>query len=218
MPGLAMQIQYNITRIEEWCKSHGMPEGTLQLEHLMQATKLLQLKKATAADIEIIYDVCWMLSPSQIQRMCTNYFVADYEVCATAGLTLSNSDSLYSIPFLPRSFGLWLLVSSRTTATITCYCHRRARTLDHMSFLFLEMCPDWRRMFRPTSMCLTFAALRHWFHRIFFNVFSCYIRLVITSSIYSGHLLQSGVQVRRCIRLVGGFVAGHSPQPTQCLC
>ncbi|KAH8117159.1 myosin 5 [Phellopilus nigrolimitatus] len=75
----AMQIQYNITRIEEWCKSHNMPEGTLQLEHLMQATKLLQLKKATAADIEIIYDVCWMLSPSQIQRMCTNYFVADYE-------------------------------------------------------------------------------------------------------------------------------------------
>ena len=93
-----MQIQYNITRIEEWCKSHGMPEGTLQLEHLMQATKLLQLKKvrrtslsylfgmdifdlqATAQDIEIIYDVCWMLSPSQIQRMCTNYFVADYEV------------------------------------------------------------------------------------------------------------------------------------------
>lgn len=60
---LAMQIQYNITRIEgnsryhmpwkrmkadhaEWCKSHDMPEGLLQLEHLMQATKLLQLKKA----------------------------------------------------------------------------------------------------------------------------------------------------------------------------
>ncbi|KZT28618.1 hypothetical protein NEOLEDRAFT_1058410 [Neolentinus lepideus HHB14362 ss-1] len=75
----AMQIQYNITRIEEWCKSHDMPEGTLQLEHLMQATKLLQLKKSTAADIEIIYDVCWMLSPMQIQRMCTNYYVADYE-------------------------------------------------------------------------------------------------------------------------------------------
>jgi len=79
MPNLAMQIQYNITRIEEWCKSHDMPEGTLQLEHLMQATKLLQLKKATAEDIEIIYDVCWMLSPMQIQRMCTNYYVADYE-------------------------------------------------------------------------------------------------------------------------------------------
>lgn len=36
--------------------------------------------QATQQDIEIIYDVCWMLSPSQIQRMCTNYFVADYEV------------------------------------------------------------------------------------------------------------------------------------------
>ena len=40
-----MQIQYNITRVEEWCKSHDMPEGLLQLEHLVQATKLLQLKK-----------------------------------------------------------------------------------------------------------------------------------------------------------------------------
>ncbi|RIB05104.1 putative myosin MYO2 protein [Gigaspora rosea] len=74
-----MQIQYNITRIEEWCKSHEMPEGTLQLEHLMQATKLLQLKKATLGDIEIIYDVCWMLTPSQIQKLISHYFVADYE-------------------------------------------------------------------------------------------------------------------------------------------
>lgn len=72
-----LQINYNITRIEEWCKSHEMPEGTLQLEHLMvrtigihfltfmltleqQATKLLQLKKATLNDIEIIQDICWM--------------------------------------------------------------------------------------------------------------------------------------------------------------
>lgn len=38
------------------------------------------LPQATSADIEIIYDVCWMLSPMQIQRMCTNYYVADYEV------------------------------------------------------------------------------------------------------------------------------------------
>ncbi|CAE6433488.1 unnamed protein product [Rhizoctonia solani] len=52
----AMQIQHNITRIEEWCKSHKMPEGTLQLEHLMQATKLLQLRKTTTNDLDIIYD------------------------------------------------------------------------------------------------------------------------------------------------------------------
>ena len=35
--------------------------------------------QSTPADLEIIYDVCWMLSPMQIQRMCTNYYVADYE-------------------------------------------------------------------------------------------------------------------------------------------
>lgn len=74
-----MQIQYNITRIEEWCKSHDIPEGTLQLEHLMQATKLLQFKKASLEDIENIYDVCWILSPTQIQKLISQYHVADYE-------------------------------------------------------------------------------------------------------------------------------------------
>ena len=50
-----MQIQYNITRIEEWCKSHEMPEESLlQLEHLEQATKLLQLKK-----VNIFFFACW---------------------------------------------------------------------------------------------------------------------------------------------------------------
>lgn len=76
-----MQIQYNITRIEEWCKSHDIPEGTLQLEHLMQTTKLLQFKKSSLEDIENIYDVCWILSPTQIQKLISNYMVADYEVC-----------------------------------------------------------------------------------------------------------------------------------------
>jgi myosin V len=70
-----LQINYNITRIEEWCKSHDMPEGTLQLEHLQQATKLLQLKKATIADIEIIFDICWMLTPTQIQKLINVRFL-----------------------------------------------------------------------------------------------------------------------------------------------
>lgn len=99
---IAMQIQYNITRIEEWCKSHNMPEGTLQLEHLMQATKLLQLKKATPADIEIIYDVCWMLSPMQIQRMCTNYYVADYEVGFLLSLERTETDAVAQNPISPE--------------------------------------------------------------------------------------------------------------------
>ncbi|KAI9335806.1 P-loop containing nucleoside triphosphate hydrolase protein [Pilaira anomala] len=75
----AMQIQYNITRLEEWCKAHDVSEATNQLEHLMQATKLLQLKKATLDDIKIIYDVCWFLAPTQVQKLIQNYSVADYE-------------------------------------------------------------------------------------------------------------------------------------------
>ncbi|KAI9276250.1 P-loop containing nucleoside triphosphate hydrolase protein [Sporodiniella umbellata] len=75
----AMQIQYNITRIEEWCKSHDVPEATLQLEHLMQTTKLLQFKKASLEDIENIYDVCWILTPTQIQKLISQYHIADYE-------------------------------------------------------------------------------------------------------------------------------------------
>lgn len=55
-PRVHSRDRSNITRLEEWCKAHDMPEGTLQLEHLMQATKLLQLKKASLADIEIIFD------------------------------------------------------------------------------------------------------------------------------------------------------------------
>ncbi|KAG1355859.1 hypothetical protein G6F62_002230 [Rhizopus arrhizus] len=75
----AMQIQYNITRIEEWCKSHEFPEGVIQLEHLMQTAKLLQFKKASLEDIENIYDVCWILSPTQIQKLISQYYTADYE-------------------------------------------------------------------------------------------------------------------------------------------
>jgi myosin-5 len=44
-PLIAMQIQYNITRLEEWLKANNLSEGTLSMESLMQATKLLQLKK-----------------------------------------------------------------------------------------------------------------------------------------------------------------------------
>jgi len=41
-----LQINYNITRIEEWCKSHDMPEGTLQLEHLMVSILVPQVSSS----------------------------------------------------------------------------------------------------------------------------------------------------------------------------
>lgn len=40
-----------------------MPEGTLQLEHLMQATKLLQLKKASPCSFLVLSAASYSLSP-----------------------------------------------------------------------------------------------------------------------------------------------------------
>jgi myosin-5 len=53
-----LQINYNITRIEEWCKSHDMPEGTLQLEHLMVShTAILnpkQIANSSSASYQVV--------------------------------------------------------------------------------------------------------------------------------------------------------------------
>lgn len=74
-----IQIQYNLTRIEEWCKAHDISEGTIHLERLMQAVKLLQLQKTTVQDIDTMFDVCHLLNPSQIKKLITIYAVSDYE-------------------------------------------------------------------------------------------------------------------------------------------
>ena len=164
----AMQIQYNITRIEEWCKSHDMPEGTLQLEHLMQATKLLQLKKvngsvvvrtyfgpltalfkATAADIEIIYDVCWMLTPTQIQRMCTNYYVADYEVRQhTACILPIPTDASSRTQYPPKSCASSPPACRRMTGTTTCFFLPRRRRWARTSCRYRARYRGWRRTCR----------------------------------------------------------------------
>lgn len=74
-----LQINYNITRIEEWCKAHDISEGIIQLEHIMESVKLLQLKKVSLEDIDILYDICWTLTPLQIQKLISQYLNADYE-------------------------------------------------------------------------------------------------------------------------------------------
>lgn len=75
----AVQINYNVTRIDEWCKHHSLPEGGLSLERIHQAAKLLQLKKNYESEAGILYDICWSLTPTQIQRLMTNYCQSDYE-------------------------------------------------------------------------------------------------------------------------------------------
>ncbi|RCK63086.1 Myosin-2 [Candida viswanathii] len=74
-----LQLNYNVTRLEEWCKGHDIEEGSNYLSHLLQAAKLLQLRKNTADDISIIYEICFALKPIQIQKLISQYYVADYE-------------------------------------------------------------------------------------------------------------------------------------------
>ncbi|KAI9141921.1 putative class V myosin [Paraphysoderma sedebokerense] len=78
-----MQIQYNVSRLIEWCNQHALSEGALHLERLMQAAKLLQLNKATPQNIELyiedLFDVCFLLSPTQIKKLMSIYTVADFE-------------------------------------------------------------------------------------------------------------------------------------------
>lgn len=74
-----LQLNYNVTRLEEWCKGHDIPEGSAYLSHLLQAAKLLQLRKNTLEDIDIIYEICYALKPTQIQKLISQYYVAEYE-------------------------------------------------------------------------------------------------------------------------------------------
>ncbi|KAJ1901941.1 Myosin type-2 heavy chain 1 [Kickxella alabastrina] len=74
-----MQIQYNLTRIEEWCKTHTVSDTTRNLDRLLQLVKLLQLQKSTEQDIDIMFEVCDLLNPAQIKKLLSIYAVSDYE-------------------------------------------------------------------------------------------------------------------------------------------
>ena len=76
-PGV--QIQYNVSRLEEWCTSHGIAEATLHLQQLLQAAKLLTLNKSSPQDIETIFDVCFLLNPTQIKKLLSLYYAADFD-------------------------------------------------------------------------------------------------------------------------------------------
>lgn len=74
-----LQLNYNVTRLEEWCKTHFIPEGADCLQHLIQTSKLLQLRKTELDDVKILCDICTSLKPAQLQKLMSQYAVADYE-------------------------------------------------------------------------------------------------------------------------------------------
>lgn len=88
--------------------------------------------------------------------MCSNYFVADYEVRSflnfqTIVLTLFTS----SILSLQKFFEWWPPELSQMTRQITCCYHRRGKKLVHMSYLFRGRFQASRPMCPRTSMYRT---------------------------------------------------------------
>ncbi len=73
-----MQIQYNVTRIDEWCTENDVEEASLHMEPLMQAAKLLQMEKRNSDDLDIINDVCFLLNPLQIKKLLQMYYVGEF--------------------------------------------------------------------------------------------------------------------------------------------
>ena len=83
-----------------------------------------------------------MLTPTQIQRMCTNYYVADYEVCTLSVSIRSTADfTLARLLSRLRSSVWWPLASMLTTGMTTCSFPQKrkkwARTNCHYQETFL---------------------------------------------------------------------------------
>ncbi|KAI9209768.1 P-loop containing nucleoside triphosphate hydrolase protein [Polychytrium aggregatum] len=74
-----VQIQYNISRLEEWCTGQNIPEAAKYLQHILQAAKLLTLNKSSAKDIEAILENCPDLNATQIKKLLSLYYAADFD-------------------------------------------------------------------------------------------------------------------------------------------
>ena len=74
-----MQILHNVSRLEDWCTSHGISEANLHLQQLHQASKLLKLGKESEDDIEAIFDVCFLLNATQVRKLLSMYQANDLD-------------------------------------------------------------------------------------------------------------------------------------------
>uniref|UniRef100_A0A8C2ZS67 Myosin VA n=1 Tax=Cyclopterus lumpus TaxID=8103 RepID=A0A8C2ZS67_CYCLU len=70
-----LQIRYNVWHLEEWLAEREMSDcGAKEtLEPLLQAAQLLQIKKKTEADAQVICTMCSALTTAQIVKVLTLY-------------------------------------------------------------------------------------------------------------------------------------------------
>jgi len=54
-----MQIQYNVSQIEQWTIENGFSEAGIHMLMTGQAAKLLQVKMIEKSDIDFVLDFWW---------------------------------------------------------------------------------------------------------------------------------------------------------------
>jgi myosin-5 len=77
----AMQIRFNLSSLEQWCREQQIPkwnEIVEKLDPIIQATKLLQTRKSEE-HISTIVEMCNKLSSSQIIKILNLYTAGDEE-------------------------------------------------------------------------------------------------------------------------------------------
>ncbi|XP_003391776.2 PREDICTED: unconventional myosin-Vb-like [Amphimedon queenslandica] len=68
-----MQIRYNLNVLEEWLREHKLTCVVDTLQPIVQASKLLQMKKETQDDARCISEFCANLNTQQIQKILRMY-------------------------------------------------------------------------------------------------------------------------------------------------
>ncbi|ORY37287.1 hypothetical protein BCR33DRAFT_683196 [Rhizoclosmatium globosum] len=74
-----MQIQYNLTQLEEWCARLGLGATLKHLDKVGQAAKIMTINKTEAVDVQAVFEIAYLLNPSQIDKLYANYSTKDLD-------------------------------------------------------------------------------------------------------------------------------------------
>ncbi|KAJ2997285.1 Myosin type-2 heavy chain 1 [Globomyces sp. JEL0801] len=87
-----IQIQFNVTRLENWCNEISLNEANIYLEQLHQASKLLTMNKVTDADIDSIFSTCSSLTATQIKKLLSLYCAVEFDTAVPSQLIKKAGD------------------------------------------------------------------------------------------------------------------------------
>ena len=95
-------LRYNISQLEEWSRTHGMVGSGVveQLQPVVQAVKLLQMKKSNEEDVKTICELCSELNPLQVRTHAVSLPAHGMEELVGSIVECSNYPLIYSTVYL----------------------------------------------------------------------------------------------------------------------